>query len=77
VRFDAGDDLVQHLAVAKYALTVGDAERAMASIDAALALSRATLDQLVSATGADAAPSFAGSLVRDNPAPSPRPRPDH
>lgn len=73
--FDTGDDLVQHLAVAKYALTVGDTERAMASIDAALALSRASLDQLVTAPGADAGRSFAGRLVRNNPAPAPRRRP--
>jgi hypothetical protein len=43
VQTEALDDLVQRLAVAKYALAAGDAQAATDAVDAALALARKLL----------------------------------
>jgi hypothetical protein len=65
---DQGDEVVQQLAVAKYALSIGDTVRAMAAIDAALGTSRRTLTDLLNLLGPPDNPSFAGVLVRRTPA---------
>jgi hypothetical protein len=59
------DDLVQHLAVAKYALAIGEVDLAASAVDAALSLSRAALSQHVEAGRSS---TYAGSLVRNTPA---------
>jgi hypothetical protein len=63
------DDVVQQLAVAKYALTVGDTARAMAALDAAIVTARLTLSDLLDlvATSEVATPEpvgYRGKLVR-------------
>jgi hypothetical protein len=65
---ERGDDLVQHLAIAKYALSVGDTARAMTALDTALGIARHSLSELVSASGPAHAPSYAGSLIRSTAA---------
>jgi hypothetical protein len=61
---DRGDEIVQQLTIAKYALTVGDTEQAMDAIDAALTTSRGTLSELAGANGPPHNLTFAGALVR-------------
>jgi hypothetical protein len=61
---ERGDEVVQQLAIAKYALTIGDTERAMAAIDAALATSRRSLTDLLRTVRSAHRPSLAGVLVR-------------
>lgn len=51
------DEVVQQLAVAKYALTIADMERAMAAIDAALVMARRSLTQLLGVVGTTPGPS--------------------
>jgi hypothetical protein len=63
-----GDEVVQQLAVAKYALTVGDAVRAMAAVDAALSTSRRTLTDLLDLLSPPQPTSYAGALLRSRPA---------
>jgi hypothetical protein len=64
------DDVVQQLAVAKYALTVGDIERAMAAIDAALGTARRTLSDLLDMVAEPDSASYGGRLMRSSPATS-------
>ena len=45
------DDLVQHLAVAKYALEAGDTSRAHEAVDAAMAIARRVLTRQQSEAG--------------------------
>ncbi len=47
---DHGDDLVQLLTVAKYALAAGETEHAERALDAALTLSRKAITELSEAT---------------------------
>jgi hypothetical protein len=61
------DEIVQQLAVAKYALTVGATDRGMAAIDAALGIARQTLTDLLDMVNPPGAASYAGALVRDCP----------
>jgi hypothetical protein len=61
---DRGDEIVQQLTIAKYALTVGDTVQAMDAIDAALTTSRGSLSELAGANGPPHNPTFAGALVR-------------
>jgi hypothetical protein len=61
---ERGDDIVQQLTIAKYALTVGDTEQAMDAIDAALTTSRGSLSELAGANGPPHNLTFAGALVR-------------
>jgi hypothetical protein len=68
------DDLVQHLATAKYALSVGDTALAMDALDAALALSRASLGAQIEPTGPSSAQTYAGRMVRKSPAAPPQRR---
>jgi len=64
------DDLVQALALAKYALATGDANRAAAAIDQALELAKTALSgRLGVATPDD--PATPGGLVRSRPPTSP------
>jgi hypothetical protein len=60
---ELGDDLVQTLTIAKYALCVGDTAQAMEAIDSALADARRAITELVEAT-TDAAEPLPGSVVR-------------
>jgi hypothetical protein len=48
------DDLVQHLAVAKYSLEAGDAARASEAVDAAMAIARRVLTRNYADSGASA-----------------------
>ena len=57
------DDLVQHLAVAKYALEAGDTGRAGEAVDAAMAIARRVLTR-TQAKGGTAADE---SMVRSYP----------
>lgn len=71
------DEVVQQLAVAKYALTVGDIPRAMAAIDAALGTARRSLSDLLGLLNPPQQrqpATFAGSMVRDTAAGTERPR---
>jgi hypothetical protein len=61
---ESGDDVVQLLCIAKYALTAGEPARAMYAIDAALEIARHSLSDLLVATGAPSGSSHAGGLVR-------------
>jgi hypothetical protein len=61
---ERSDNLVQQLAIAKYALTVGDTGQAMDAIDAALSTSRGSLSDLVRPGG----PLHDAALVRTTPA---------
>jgi hypothetical protein len=70
---ERGDEIVQQLTIAKYALTVGDTEQAMDAIDAALTTSRGSLSELAGTTGPPHSPTFAGSLVRTTAAASATP----
>jgi hypothetical protein len=63
---ERGDDLVQTLTVAKYALCAGDVERAMVALDTALATSRAALTEMTTALSDQ--PMLAATLVRTAPA---------
>ena len=60
------DDLVQHLAVAKYALEAGEAGRAAEAVDAALAIARRVLTREQAERGR----GVADSMVRSHPSPS-------
>jgi hypothetical protein len=66
------DEVVQQLAVAKYALSVGDIPRAMAAIDAALGFARRSLTDLLTLVNpTPATPQqrrYAGAMVRETPA---------
>jgi hypothetical protein len=64
----SSDDLVQHLAVAKYALAIGDVDLAASAVDAALSLSRAALSQHVETSGSSESSTYAGTMVRTAPA---------
>ena len=57
------DDLVQHLAVAKYALEAGDSSRAAEAVDAAMAIARRVLTR----NQAERGPVAEGSMVRSYP----------
>jgi hypothetical protein len=57
------DDLVQHLAVAKYALEAGETERAGNAVDAAMAVARRVLTRKQAERG----PAADGSMVRSRP----------
>jgi hypothetical protein len=73
---DRGDEIVQQLSIAKYALAVGDTEQAMDAIDAALTTSRGSLSDLAGADGPPDTPTYAGTLVRATPAASTTPAED-
>ena len=60
-----GDEVVQQLTVAKYALSVGDQARAMNAIDDALGLARHSLSKLLDIVCPPEAPTRAGALVRN------------
>jgi hypothetical protein len=62
----SSDDLVQHLAVAKYALAIGDVDLAASAVDAALNLSRAALSKQVETP--ESSSTYAGAMVRNAPA---------
>ena len=57
------DDLVQQLAVAKYALEAGEPDRASAAVDAAMAIARRVLTRTQSAPG----PAAEQPMVRSYP----------
>jgi hypothetical protein len=61
---ERGDDLVQQLSIAKYALAVGDTAQAMDAIDAALSSSRGSLSKLAGTSRPPHNPNYAGSLIR-------------
>lgn len=61
---ERGDEIVQQLSIAKYALAVGDTEQAMDAIDAALTTSRGSLSELAGTNGPPHHPTYAGALVR-------------
>jgi hypothetical protein len=63
---ERGDDLVQTLTIAKYALCLGDVERAMAALDTALASSREAITEMTEVLGTRSI--LATSLVRSAPA---------
>ena len=63
MRAEELDDLVQHLAVAKYALEAGDPARAEDAVDAAVAIARRVLTRKQSERG----PAAAESMVRERP----------
>jgi hypothetical protein len=65
---ERGDDIVQHLSIAKYALTLGDTAQAMAAIDAALSSSRGSLSKLAGTSRPTHQASYAGTLVRTSAA---------
>jgi hypothetical protein len=69
------DEIVQQLAVAKYALSIGEPARAMVAIDAALDFARQTLSDLLDLVSPPEATSYAGSMVRSLPAQLPPPAP--
>jgi hypothetical protein len=58
---ERGDELVQQLAIAKYALSIGQTERSMRALDLALTLARSALSDLMDAVGPAHAP---GTLRR-------------
>jgi hypothetical protein len=64
VALERGDDLVQQLAIAKYALVAGDTEQAMGAIDAALTTSRESLTELADPSVLAAHAGHAGAFVR-------------
>jgi hypothetical protein len=66
------DEVVQQLAVAKYALTIGDMARAMAAIDAALATARRSLTQLLAVVGTVPSPARPLQPVRADALPPTR-----
>jgi hypothetical protein len=71
---ERGDDVVQQLTVAKFALALGDVAAADAAVDAALSHSRRALTDMVDTPGNS---DHAGKLVRTEPAgpvKPPRPR---
>jgi hypothetical protein len=72
---ERGDDIVQQLSIAKYALAVGDTEQAMEAIDAALTTSRGSLSDLAGANASADNPTYAGALVRATAAGSAAPEP--
>ena len=57
------DDLVQHLAVAKYAVEADDKARAAQALDAAMVIARRVLTR----TQAEHGPGGAESMVRTRP----------
>ncbi|HEY3479769.1 MAG TPA: hypothetical protein VGL02_12805 [Streptomyces sp.] len=57
------DDLVQHLAVAKYALEAGNPAQASDAVDAAMAIARRVLTR----TQAERGPAGDESMVRSYP----------
>jgi hypothetical protein len=61
---ESGDEVVQQLTIAKYALTVGDTARAMTAIDSALEVSRHSLTELLGTVRRPGMMGFAGALVR-------------
>lgn len=61
---ELGDEVVQQLAVAKYALSVADVPRAISAIDAALGIARHSLSSLLDVVCPPDAFSRAGALVR-------------
>src|SRR3954469_22022358 len=61
------DNLVQHLAVAKYALEADDKARAAEALDAAMVIGR----RLLTREQAENGPLSAESMVRTRPSPSP------
>jgi hypothetical protein len=61
---ERGDEIVQQLSIAKYALAVGDTVQAMDAIDAALSTSRGSLSELTGTNGPAHNPTYAGALVR-------------
>jgi hypothetical protein len=61
---ESGDDVVQQLCIAKYALAAGDTERAISAVDAALEMSRHSLSDLLGNANSPDAVSHAGTLVR-------------
>ena len=61
---DRSDDLVQQLAIAKYALVAGDTEQALGAIDAALTTSRESLTELAETNVLSAHAGHAGAFVR-------------
>ena len=64
VALDRSDDLVQQLAIAKYALVAGDTEQALGAIDAALTTSRESLTELAETNVLSAHAGHAGAFVR-------------
>jgi hypothetical protein len=70
---ERGDEIVQQLSIAKYALAVGDTEQAMDAIDAALTTSRGSLSELAVANREPHNPTYAGSQLRSTPAAAPPP----
>lgn len=75
-----GDEVVQQLTIAKYALSVGDQGRAIEALDAALGIARHSLSKLLDLVCPPEAMTRAGALVRQTAAgttelpPSPTPR---
>jgi hypothetical protein len=65
---ERGDEIVQQLTIAKYALTVGDTTQAMDAIDAALTTSRGSLSELAGTSGPPHNQTYAGALVRSTAA---------
>jgi hypothetical protein len=61
---ERGDEVVQQLAVAKYALSIGDQARTMAAIDAALDIARHSLSKLLDVVCPPESLTRAGALVR-------------
>jgi hypothetical protein len=61
---ELGDEVVQQLAVAKYALSVGDQVRAMDALDSALSIARHSLSKLLDLVCPPETMSRAGALVR-------------
>jgi hypothetical protein len=70
---ERGDEIVQQLSIAKYALAVGDMAQAIDAIDAALATSRDSLSELADDSGRAPHTSYAGALVRSTAAASTTP----
>jgi hypothetical protein len=70
---ERGDEIVQQLSIAKYALAVGDMAQAIDAIDAALATSRDSLSELAGDGGRPEHASYAGALVRSTAAASSTP----
>jgi hypothetical protein len=72
---ERGDNVVQQLTAAKFALALGDVAAADAAVDAALSQSRRSLTDMIDTPELS---DHAGKLVRTEPAGSakpPRPRP--
>jgi hypothetical protein len=69
---ESGDDLVQLLTVAKYALEAGDTAQAMRSLDAAIAAARHTMTELSDAVVAlEGDQTILGLALRSRPAQMP------